>query len=92
MARSGVGSLTVVDGRLDDEAYIQLVKKKDAWKLIGQRFTFQQDGAQYHTVKAISGMLLKMNICVLYVPWVAQSPDLVKGRGHKVLMRSLPAE
>ena len=27
MARSGVGSLTVVDGRLNAEAYIELVKK-----------------------------------------------------------------
>lgn len=77
MARSGVGSLTVVDGRLNAEAYIKLVKKyvkKDARKLIGRRFTFQQDGAPCHTAKATSEALLKMNICVL--PWVAQSPDL----------------
>ena len=77
MARSGVGSLTVVDGRLNAEAYIELVKKyvkKDARKLIGRWFTFQQDDAPCHTAKATSGALLKINICVL--PWVAQNPDL----------------
>ena len=37
-SRSGIESLTVVDGRLNSEAYIKLVKtymKKDARKLIG---------------------------------------------------------
>ena len=40
MARSGVGSLTVVDGWLNAEAYIKLVKKyvkKDARKLSSGR-------------------------------------------------------
>lgn len=77
MARSGIGSLTIVDGRLNSEAYIKIIKKyvrKDARKLIGRRFTFQQDGAPCHTSKATSASLKKMNICVL--PWVAQSPDL----------------
>ena len=77
MARSGVGSLTVVDGRLNSDAYIKLLKKyvkKDARKLIGRRFTFQQDGAPCHTSKATSASLAKMNICVL--PWTSQSPDL----------------
>lgn len=77
MAQSGVGSLTVVEGRLNSEAYIKLIKKyvkKDARQLIGRRFTFQQDGAPCHTAKVTSATLQKMNICVL--PWVAQSPDL----------------
>ena len=74
MAQSGVGSLTVVEGR---EAYIKIVRKfvkKDARKLIGRRFTFQQDGAPCHTAKLTTAALQKANICVL--PWVAQSPDL----------------
>ena len=77
MARSGVGSLTVVDGRLNSEAYIKIIKKyvkKDGKNLIGRRFTFQQDGAPCHTAKATTAAMQKMNICVL--PWVAQSPDL----------------
>ena len=77
MGRSGVGSLAVVDCRLNSEAYIKLVKtyvKKDARKLIGRRFTFQQDGAPCHTSKITAASLEKMNICVL--PWAAQSPDL----------------
>ena len=48
MARSGVGSLTAVDGWLNSEAYIKLVKtcvKKAARKLVGRQFTFYQDGA-----------------------------------------------
>ena len=60
MARSGVGSLTVVDGQLNSEAYIKLVKtyvKKDARKLIGRRFTFQQDGASCHTSRITAGSL-----------------------------------
>ena len=39
MAGSGVGSLAVVDGRLNSETYIKTRVKKDARKLIG-RFTF----------------------------------------------------
>lgn len=77
MARSGVGSLTIVDGWLNSEAYIELVKtyvKKVARKLIGRRFTFQRDGAPCHTSKITAASLEKMNICV--VPLAAQSPDL----------------
>ena len=77
MAQSGVGSLTVVEGRLNAEAYIKIARKfvkKDARKLIGRRFTFQQDGAPCHTAKLTTDALQKANICVL--PRVAQSPDL----------------
>ena len=77
MARSGVGSLTVVEGRLNSEAYIKIIKryvKKDGKKLVGRPFVFQQDGAPCHTAKATTEAMQKMNICVM--PWVAQSPDL----------------
>ena len=77
MAQSGVGSLTVVEGRLNAAAYIAIVQnfvKKDGRKLIGRRFTFQQDGAPCHTAKVTTAALQEANICVL--PWVAQSPDL----------------
>ena len=77
MARSGVGSLTVIEGRLNSEAYIRIVKRyvrKDGKKLVGRRYIFQQDGAPCHTAKSTTEAMQKMNICVL--PWVAQSPDL----------------
>ena len=77
MVQSGVRSLTVIDGRLNSEAYTKIVRayvKKDAKKLIGRWFIIQQDGAPCHTSKATSASLQKMNICVL--PWAAQSPDL----------------
>ena len=77
MARSGMGSLTVVESRLNCEAYIEVILKcvkKDSKKLIGRRFIFQRDGALCHTAKDTSAAMQKMNICVL--PWVAQIPDL----------------
>ena len=48
----GGGSLTVVEGRLNSEAYIRIIKryvKKDGRKLVGRRFIFQQDRAPCHT-------------------------------------------
>ena len=48
MAQSGLESLAVVEGRLNSEAYIEVIRKcvkKDGKKLIGRRFIFQQDDA-----------------------------------------------
>ena len=48
MAQSGLESLTVVEGQLNSEAYIEVIRKcvkKDGKKLIGRRFICQQDGA-----------------------------------------------
>jgi hypothetical protein len=44
MARSGVGSLTVVEGQLNSEAYIKV--SKDGKKLIGRLFIFQHHATQ----------------------------------------------
>ena len=77
MARSGVGSLHFVEGSLNSEAYIKILRKyvkKDARELVGRRFIFQQDCAPCHSSKATSAFLRRQNIAVL--PWSSQSPDM----------------
>ena len=67
----------MVEGQLNSEAYIRIVKryvKKNGKKLDGMHFIFQQDCAVCHAAKATTEAMQKMNIRVL--PWVAQGPDL----------------
>ena len=62
MAGSGVGSLTVVEGLLNSEAYIEVIRKcvkKDGKNLIGRRFIFQQDGTPCRTAKATTAAMQK---------------------------------
>ena len=47
----GVGTLKVVNGRLDVKRYVRLICKtllNDGKKLCGREFVFQQDGAPCH--------------------------------------------
>ncbi len=77
MCRDGVGSLHVVEGRLNARAYIDLISqtlKEDGEKIIGEDFIFQQDGAKCHTAKYSMDWFAASHISVL--PWPSQSPDL----------------
>ncbi len=77
MCRDGVGSLHVVEGRLNARAYIDLILqtlKEDGEKIIGEDFIFQQDGAECHTAKYSMDWFAASHISVL--PWPSQNPDL----------------
>ena len=77
MCRDGVGSLHVVDGRLNASAYIDLISptlKDDGERIIGENFVFQQDGASCHTAEYSKKWFRREKISVL--PWPSQSPDL----------------
>ena len=54
MSTNGVGSLKVVDGRLDSAKYVGLISnslKDNGRRLYGENFLFQQDGATCHTAR-----------------------------------------
>ena len=77
MARDGVGSLLIVDGRLTASAYIDLISptlKEDGERLIGSNFIFQQDGARCHTARYSMEWFSSNRINVLQ--WTPQSADL----------------
>lgn len=77
MSAKGVGTLKVVNGRLDAKAYVRLIchdLKNDGIKLCGNDFIFQQDGAPCHTAKSTKAWFERKNINLS--TWPAQSPDL----------------
>ena len=77
MAASGVGTLKVVNGRLDAAGYVRLIcntLKDDGEKLCGTDFIFQQDGAPCHTARSTTAWFTRKGIIVS--PWPSQSPDL----------------
>ena len=60
MAASGVGSIKVITDTLNVEKYQALLREflqPDGRKLIGQSFTFQQDGASCHTARSTVAMI-----------------------------------
>ena len=76
MAASGVGSIKVITDRLNAERYQALLREylqPDGRKLIGQIFTFQQDGAPCHTATSTFAMIHRSAVDLM--PWPAQSPD-----------------
>ena len=77
MSQRGVGTIKVVEGRLDSKAYIKVISgsiKTDGRRLGGNNFIFQQDGAPCHTSKYSIAWLKRNGINSL--PWTPQSPDL----------------
>ena len=55
MSASGVGTLKVVNGRLNAKAYVRLICRHieaDGNRLCGNDFIFQQDGAPCHTAES----------------------------------------
>ena len=77
MAASGVGTLKIVNGRLDAKRCARLIcraLRKDDRKLCGRDFVFQQDGAPYHRANSTMSWFARKGISVS--PWPSQSPDL----------------
>jgi transposase len=77
MSAAGVGKLVVVDGTLDSDTYIQILKEAmipSAQALHNGYMVFQQDNAPAHTSKKTKTFLQEHRIQVL--PWPAKSPDL----------------
>ena len=77
MTASGVGTLKIVNGRLDAAAYVRLIcnsLKDDGEKLCGPDFIFQQDGVPCHTARSTKAWFERKGITVS--PWPSQSPDL----------------
>jgi len=77
MSAKGVGSLKIVNGRLDAKAYVRLIcrdLKNDGIKLCGNNFIFQQDGASCHTARTTKAWFERKNINLS--TWPSQSPDL----------------
>ena len=73
----GVGTLKVVNGRLDAKRYVRLICRtllKDGKKLCGRDFVSQQDGAPCHQANSTMSWFERKGISVS--PWPSQSPDL----------------
>ena len=77
MSANGVGSLKVVNGRLDAKAYVRLIcrdLKNDGIKLCGNNFIFQQDGASCHAARSTKTWFERKKINLS--TWPSHSPDL----------------
>lgn len=77
MSANGVGTLRVVNGRLNAKAYVRLIcqhLEADGNRLCGNDFTFQQDGAPCHTAESTKAWFCRKKIKLS--TWPSQSPDL----------------
>ena len=76
MSRDGVGTLVRIEGNMDAQMYVDILKKnvkKSARKLkLGKNFTFQQDSDPKHTSKLAKAWFEDNNVKVL--EWPAMSP------------------
>ena len=74
----GVGILSKVDGRLNGEAYIEILENAliptTHMLAIPNGWIFQQDNATCHTSRLVNDWFAEENITVM--DWPAQSPDL----------------
>ena len=78
MASTGVGSLKVVNDRLNSQKYVELISdtlEEDGRRLCGEHYVFQQDGATCHTARATKAWFAEHDI-PLMDPWPPQSADL----------------
>jgi len=75
-SRAGVGPLVVIDGIMNRESYLNLLKNTILPKirLANNIDFFMQDNAPCHTARLVKDFLAQENVPVL--PWPAQSPDL----------------
>lgn len=76
-SRTGTGEIAVIEGRMDSIQYQQILKDfmiPSAHRLIGRRFTFQQDNDPKHCSRSTKKFFKDNAIKVL--EWPSQSPDL----------------
>lgn len=78
MSEKGVGRMTVVEGVMNSEKYIQVLRTQVLPQLgdwfPGGEGVFMQDGAPCHTSKVCKKFLSDNNVTVL--SWPGNSPDL----------------
>lgn len=75
-SRAGLGPLIVVDGNMNGQKYLNLLKDTVLPKInFGTDIDlFMHDNAPCHTARLVKDFLVQENVSVL--PWPAQSPDL----------------
>lgn len=74
---SGRTELVIIDGRMNSEAYKEMLKKyliPFTGRISGQKWTLQQDNCSVHTSKLMQNWFETQNIDVL--DWPSLSPDL----------------
>ena len=90
----GVGILSKVDGRLNGEAYIEILENAliptTHMLAIPNGWIFQQDNATCHTSRLVNDWFAEENITV--IDWPAQSPDLNPIENHCDQLKTLVQE
>ena len=78
MSSSGVGRIHLVDGLMDSQQYVNILKKNlrpSVLKLgLGRRYTFQQDNDPKHTSKLTKKWFHQSKVQPML--WPSQSPGL----------------
>ena len=74
---SGVGSLVFIEKKMDKYLFLRILKNnllKDAERLIGDDFYFQQDNDPKHKSDIVQDWIIKKGIDM--IKWPANSPDM----------------
>jgi hypothetical protein len=77
MSASGTGAIVIIEGRLNGQGYLDLIREQvpaEGRRLCGDNFVFQQDNAPVHTCRIVKEHFTSANIPLLF--WPPQSPDL----------------
>jgi transposase len=79
MTYHGVGDASWISGRINAEAYIDVLKdyvlaSRDWYDMDPETFIFQQDNASVHTAHIVKAFFAESNLTVM--KWPANSPDL----------------
>jgi transposase len=79
-SKFGLGPLVVVEGSMDREQYVDMVREyllpqlEDIRRDFGVEMTFMQDNAPCHKARSVTNFFTENGVNLL--PWPAQSPDL----------------
>ncbi|KAK2944661.1 putative Transposable element Tc1 transposase [Blattamonas nauphoetae] len=77
MSAAGPGSMVVLDGTLNSDRYLHLVRRhvqQDGTRLCGEHFVYQQDNHSAHNAEEVLDYIDRQGIQLLN--WPANSPDL----------------